>query len=204
MAGLSVLDKLRLRAMKRVVKAAHRKKIDLLVAVGRSASTTAPFFSDVWQALYPREKSPMILLLQNFFERHMALKIYSDSGAGLKLLAENPVIGKYLATRIMLYDEMAQGGSTLRLAKAVFERAGAKRLTTAALFSTRRLSEPFFPGEPLIMLRRPAQVIGMRNSSVELVQKLSYWKAHDQAAAQANLRAISPHAKPWLFRNRKK
>jgi len=142
--------------------------------------------------------------LGNFIKRSQSLNLFSDANAGKKLLQHSPVLRQRIGGRIMLFDEMAKSGSTLRLAEAIFKRAGARKLTTATMFATKRIAQPFFPGEGIVMLKRPAKVIGRVEKSLKTAEKATYFKRRNLAGANAHLKKLAKHASRPRFRKRKK
>lgn len=203
---LSELDALRLNAMKKIVRAVRRKRIETFVSIGASAKPTALFFQYVWKATYPKKDPPLVVHLGQFIRRDQILKLYSDANVGKKLLQYKSILKEKINGRIMLFDELARSGTTLRLAKRIFERAGARNLTTAALFANKRLSiaDPFFPGESLLMVKKTANVIGRVERSLKRAEKASYWKNRDLNAVNAHLKEVAKHAsRKRLFRKRK-
>jgi len=173
MVDLDSLDRMRLKAMTRIVKAAHAKKIDTFVSVGASAKPINLLFIHLWKELYPKEAMPKMVSLGKLINT-ITPKFFKDPNSAEILLEQRPILRERMNGRIMLFDDFAKSGNTIVFAKKVFQTLGAKNVTTAVLFTKNRFSYSD-PHTGKLRLAKVANVIGTVKS-IEKSEELSYYK----------------------------
>lgn len=182
MAAEDVLEKehgkLRLQAMQKIVEEAHNRGIEVFVVVGASAKPMALLFNHVWKALYPTEKLPKLVSLRR----------------------DMPILAKIKDKRIMLFDEMAAGGDTMSAARKLFEKIGAKNITTAVIAAgVPGIADVV--GLPWLSLRTREEIVFFKHR--QFLQK-KYRRSREAIRAHLKLKQIRKHLAELGAKARKK
>lgn len=126
-----------------IVKSAHEKKIHSLVVAGASGAPVGTLFINVWRVLYPNENRPGLYSIE-FVDRTLGikhsfkldkLKKSEIEKIRKKLSLNYPNLDRDIKEKksVLLIDEYASTGRTLRARKELLRELGAKEVYTAAL-----------------------------------------------------------------------
>ncbi|MBI5148110.1 hypothetical protein HZA33_00335 [Candidatus Pacearchaeota archaeon] len=127
--------------IQQIVREAYKRKVGAVVIAGASGAPVGTFFKHVWKILYPNEGVPHLYSLE-FVDKMLGIK-HSVEIPELKkseiekikrrLLINYPNLFRDMNKPILLLDEYATSGRTLRERKKLLSKLGANEVYTTAL-----------------------------------------------------------------------
>ena len=127
-------------AIENIIRETRNRQINTIIVFGASGQPVASLFKEAWSVLHPREEVPKFYALGLLYQKQKLRDLFRG-GKGLEQLhsfleKRIPSLVDRKNEKMLLLDDFAETGSTIRRVKERFSTLGFRDITTAALFAS--------------------------------------------------------------------